>query len=126
MRPDYESTDARESTGQRLFGGFFCAQSTGSKHRDSQSLACRRMREGEKLRFQAQPRIFEGRWCRGGPIVFGFCYVMGKMTNPLKNVSFAVSKGELNWDSNVLYSCSGPIPPVLAGTKYKPMAMRFL
>ncbi|GBN72613.1 hypothetical protein AVEN_119811-1 [Araneus ventricosus] len=44
----------------------------------------------------------------------------------MKNASFAVSKENRNWDSNVLFASSGPVPPVLAGTKSKPMAMRFL
>ncbi|GBN15599.1 hypothetical protein AVEN_24262-1 [Araneus ventricosus] len=35
-------------------------------------------------------------------------------------------QGNTELDSNVLSASSGPIPPALAGTKFKPMAMRFL
>ncbi|GBN62613.1 hypothetical protein AVEN_110754-1, partial [Araneus ventricosus] len=44
----------------------------------------------------------------------------------MKNASFAVSTEKRNWDSNVLCASSDPIPPVLAGTKSKPMVMPFL
>ncbi|GBN04208.1 hypothetical protein AVEN_116351-1 [Araneus ventricosus] len=44
----------------------------------------------------------------------------------MKNTSFAVSKVARNWDSSVLCTSSGPIPPVMAKTKSEPMAMQFL
>ncbi|GBM37719.1 hypothetical protein AVEN_239864-1 [Araneus ventricosus] len=44
-------------------------------------------------------------------------------TSIMKNASFAMRKEKRNWDSNVLCASSGPIPPELAGTKSKPMAM---
>ncbi|GBM09457.1 hypothetical protein AVEN_56985-1, partial [Araneus ventricosus] len=45
---------------------------------------------------------------------FGFPYVDADDNLDPEDVSFAISKENRNWDSNVLCASSGPIPPVLA------------
>ncbi|GBN04210.1 hypothetical protein AVEN_116353-1 [Araneus ventricosus] len=47
-------------------------------------------------------------------------------TSIMKYASFVVSKEKWNWDSNVLCANSCSIPPRLAGTKSKPMAMQLI